>query len=317
MNYYIKNPKDKDKWLGVGSTHYQYYGHNEAARKKISLLLHDASLDTELVKLLSLFVNKFKHIVENKLLLFVGSGANRLDYGSSVSSSQLEQLVKNCAYAKEAMNDMKKFLAFCKKNPQKAEQFADHFYDKQHAYYNSDYNEYKKTKQIEKLISFIRQKVFFIDLPSISYSMPDEKSDWELVEDNPGARFVQKTCYAVFTGHDTSETGFLVNKLKLGGSISDALLFDSQLLAQRAGKKVSQKFSVIEVQVSIQGIKHIEGNYQSNALDGAMSIYEKDKIEKFFEQNDIEKLKQKLAEYEEKLKAQEPQTVEKVVRRKI
>jgi hypothetical protein len=325
MNYYIKHPKDKDKWLGVGKVHSSYYYQGKESKEKIkNILRQERGSNDELIKKLKVFVEKFDFMVEshNNFVLVIGAGANRLDYGSSVSSSDLEKIVKNCAYAKEAMNDMKDFLSFCKKNVEQAEAFAKLFYDKKNNYNNHDFDEYEQTHKIEKLISFIRQKVFYIDLPTLAYSMPDSVSDWDLVEDNPGARFVQKTCYAVFTGSGKTDSGFLVNKLKMGGSISDAVLFDSELLAQRAGKKVATSFSVVEVQVSIQGIKQIHGHYQNDALDGAMTIYEKERIEKFFEQNDIEKLKLQLAEYEEKLKSHEAnnqavKSEEKVVRRKI
>lgn len=327
MNYYIKHPKDKDKWLGIGKIYVSYSSYNgRDSRGKIKDIIKQASSNDEIVAKLKTFVDKFEIIAHdnNNFLLVTSAGANRMDYGSSISSTQLETIAKNCAYAKEAMNDMKNFLAFCKKNADKAEAFALLFYDKKNSYYNSDFDEYKQTQKIEKLISFIRQKVFYIDLPALAYSMPDSLSDWDLVEDNPGARFVQKTCYAVFTGQGQEESGFLVNKLNMGGSISDALLFDSELLAQRAGKKVTTSFSIVEVQVSIQGIKQVHGNYQNDALDGAMSIYEKEKIEKFFEQNDIENLKLKLAEYEEKLKSHENKSSNqtdagevKVVKRKI
>lgn len=315
MNYYIKHPKDKDKWLSIGSV-YTYHSQQIIA-DKIKKIANDSHFSEEFRLLLKSFTHKFDYILNNKSLIVTGAGANRIDYGSSISSEQLSQLVLNCKYAKEAMSEMKKFLTFCKKHREEAHYFAKHFVGQKESYSDRLFREYEKNQDIDSLLSFIRERVFYCELPSISYTMPEDMKDWDLVEDNPGARFVQKTCYAVFTGQGQEDTGFLVNKLKMGGSISDALLFDSSLLAQRAGKKTAQQFSVIELQVSIQGVVLTEGNYKNNALDAAMSIYEKEKIEKFFEQNDIEKLKAKLAEYEAKLKEQQPKEEAKVVRRKI
>lgn len=164
--------------------------------------------------------------------------------------------------------------------------------------YNASYleNPYKYLMDFIKNISF-----------SVPRNFPKSLQEAIVIEDDPFTQYVERTAYAIFiksTRQDEKEGFFggASGNKKLGTDLANARTFNSAKLAEKCVKQnhyyIGDNYAIVEIAMRMK--KVVTYKKPIEQLDAALAMMEKERIEKFFEENSLEVIETKLNELKTK-----------------
>lgn len=151
--------------------------------------------------------------------------------------------------------------------------------------------------------NFLKTQLHF----SIPRNFPKTVSEAIIVEDDEFTQYVERTAYAIFmkASREDATQGYFgasVGSKKLGTDLANARTFNSAKLAEKCAKQnhyyIGDNYAIVEVSMRMKQVVSYKNPIEK--LDAALAIIEKERIEKFFEENSLEVIEQKLNELKAK-----------------
>jgi hypothetical protein len=172
---------------------------------------------------------------------------------------------------------------------------------KSNGYYGNQANAYLKNPL--PYFNFLKEQINF----SVPRNFPKTTDEAIIIEDDEFTQYVERTAYAIFmkASREDATQGYFgasVGMKKLGTDLANARTFNSPKLAEKCAKSnhyyIGDNYAIVEVSMRMKQVVSYKNPIEK--LDAALAIIEKERIEKFFEENSLEVIEQKLNELKAK-----------------
>lgn len=138
---------------------------------------------------------------------------------------------------------------------------------------------------------------------SVPRNFPKTVDEAIIVEDDEFTQYVERKAYAIFmkasrNGEKEGFFGGAAGAKKIGCDLANARTFNSAKIAEKYAKQnhyyMDDNYAIVEVSMRMNRVVSYKKPIEK--LDAALSMIEKERIEKFFEENSLEVIEAKLNE---------------------